>query len=499
MTDFETIDLNGIQRRAVMKIAVELVKADSRIHTKEVGLLDRLQSGLGLEQKELDLTHYLSLENAVECLKGLEDGPTDRIISLFNEIIRADDDISFDENLLLASISMSCGTASREWCGLLSVNAAETEVPDRQIVFLEREVSETARLVFGDKYDNLLISKAFGDIGLDFFYLPDIIKEFSLRFEESERFDLLKRSMEYIVPAGDKIKLNNLKDSLMSLDSRTFYHIILSRFDIAPDRIPYPAFLLVKVRDSQMLDDSDTMRRMVDFLYLDISSEVKKRILSFVSMFDKKRGLLSYNGYHKFLFDYLSSESKTANPITINAKGEFLLESGNDGAIRFESGPQAVTLYLALMRRGGCGVTQSVFRKAIDFLESLDSDDRLTASGELDLARLTKELAGKGEEYADLIIDAIAIYGTFSTKDSRQRNFLGYIKRILKHRSSLKTYINIGFSSARKLANAEHYMVSFNPDLKAYSVSASPSHFLVRLGSAAPCPLTDTDLWKSLR
>ena len=214
MQNLDSIDLSATQRRAVMKLAVELVKADDRIHSKEVAVLDKLQSGLGLDQEELDLTHYLSLESAVDCLKNLEEEPTRRIINLFNEIMCSDNDIDFEENLLLLSISMSCDSGSRDWCRILSADAAESEAPEKQIVFLEGQTSEAAHLVLDDKYDNLLISKAFGDIGIEFFYLPDIIREFGQHLEDDDKFGLLQRSMEYLVPAGDKIKLNNLKESL---------------------------------------------------------------------------------------------------------------------------------------------------------------------------------------------------------------------------------------------------------------------------------------------
>ena len=475
MLNLDSINLSGTQRRAVMKLAVELVKADNWIHAKEVAVLDGLQSRLGLEQEELDLIHYLSLESAVDCLKDLDEEPTRRIIKLFNEIMRSDNDIDFEENLLLSSVSMSCDCGSRDWCRILSANATESEVPEKQIVFLEGKTSEAAHQVLDDKYDNLLISKAFGDIGIEFFYLPDILHEFDRHLDEGDRFGLLKRSMEYLMPAGDKIKLNNLKESLATLDTGTFYHLILSRFNIAPERIPYPAFLLVKIRDSHILDDSDTIRRTVDFLCIDISSEVKKRILTFVSRFDEKRDRLSYKGYHKFLYDYLSSEAKTSNPITINAKGDFILESGD--IIRFKSAPQAKTLYLLLLSRGGKGISQTDFNKAVSFLKALDINEYLTPSGDFDLPRLKEYLAEKDNEYARVILDTITIYGTFSTKDSGRKDFLEYIQSILRHRSSLKTYINSGFASTRKLATPERFMVRFDPDSQTYSVSASPALF----------------------
>ena len=496
MIDRDSINLSGTQRRAVMKLAVELVKADNRIHSKEVTVLDGLQSGLGLGQEELDLIHYLSLESAVDCLKDLDEKSTERIISLFNKIMCSDNDIDFEENLLLSSISMSCDSGSRGWCKILSANATESEVPEKQIVFLEGKVSEAAHLVLDDKYDNLLIAKAFGDIGIEFFYLPDILNEFDRHIDEGDKFGLLKRSMEYLMPAGDKIKLNNLKESLATLDTRTFYHLILSRFGIDPERIPYTAFLLVKIRDSHILDDSDTMRRTVDFLCIDISSEVKKRILSFVSRFDERRDLLSYKGYYKFLYDYLSSEAKTSNPITINAKGDFILESGD--ILGFKSAPQAKTLYLLLMSRGGKGISQTDFNKAISFLKALDINEYLTSSGDFDLTRFKEYLTGKDDEYARIILDTITIYSTFSTKDCQKKDFLEYILSIIRHRSSLKTYINSGFVSVRKLANPEHFMVRFDPDAQTYSVTASPSLFTSSLEGSC-VPLTDSQLWKTLK
>ena len=495
MQDLDSINLNGTQRRAVMKLAVELVKADDRIHSKEVSVLDELQSNLRLEQSELDLIHYLSLESAVDCLKNLDEQSTKTIINLFNEIMCSDNDIDFEENLLLSSISMSCDNDSRDWCGIISAEAPESEVPERQIVFLESKTSEAAHLVLDDKYDNLLISKAFSDIGIELFYLPDILREFCRHLEGDDKFGLLKRSMEYLVPAGDKVRSGNLKKSLASLDTRTFYHLILSRFNIAPDRIPYQVFLLIKIRDSHILDDSDTMRRTVDFLCIDLSFEVKKRILTFVSRFDEKRDLLSYKGYYKFLYDYLSAEAKITNPISINSKGDFTLESGD--IIKFKSAPQAKTLYLLLLSRGDKGISQIDFNKAVSFLKALDINEYLTSAGDFDLPRFKEILSGKDDEYARVILDTIAIYRSFSTKDIERKDFLEYVQSILRHRSSLKTYINSGFSSARKLANPEHYMVRFDPDTKTYSVSASPSLFTVTSEGSSSIPLTDSPLWKA--
>lgn len=239
------------------------------------------------------------------------------------------------------------------------------------------------------------------------------------------------------------------------------------------------------------------MRRTVDFLCIDISSEVKKRILAFVSRFDERRDLLSYKGYYKFLYDYLSSEAKITNPISINSKGDFILGSGE--IIRFKSAPQAKTLYLLLLSRGGKGISQADFNKAVSFLKALDINEYLTTSGDFDFPRFNEYLAGKADEYAHLILDTITIYSTFSTKDCRKKNYLEYIQSILQHRSSLKTYINTGFASARKLANPELFMVRFDIVALTYSIPASPSLFTSSLEGSSTVPMTDSPLWKAIK
>ena len=54
-----------LQKRSVLKIAIEVVKADNKIHSKEISVLDSLQDKLGLAQEELDLVHYTPLSDAV--------------------------------------------------------------------------------------------------------------------------------------------------------------------------------------------------------------------------------------------------------------------------------------------------------------------------------------------------------------------------------------------------------------------------------------------------
>ena len=46
--------LTSVQKRAILKVALEMVKADNKIHSKEVAALNTLRRNLNLRQEELD-------------------------------------------------------------------------------------------------------------------------------------------------------------------------------------------------------------------------------------------------------------------------------------------------------------------------------------------------------------------------------------------------------------------------------------------------------------
>ena len=498
------------QKRAVFKLAVELVKADNRIHRQEVLVLTRLQEALALEQEQLDLIHYCTMQDAIEVLRGLgnvNDAAKEILCRLFTEIMCSDNDIDFDESILLSSVTMSIRSGSQEWCSVLSIPLADTRSSERQIIFLEKKRCGAAHAVLDDAYDNLLITKAFGDIGLNLLYLPEILRKLMSQLGGHEehgagesgegKFELLKRSMGFIVPAGNKIKLNNLDAALASLDTPTFLRVILSRYNLSSDAVPYDAFLLLKISDSQVLNDSNALESYTNFLCIDLSADVKKRIFEFISQFDEQDHLISYEGYYKFIYDYLSSESKSVNPVRLDAGYQFFAGDTAARQITFESSPQARTFYLLLLFYGPYGISQTTFNEAIAILEAEDVNE-YASSASFDYPAFKSRILKMGGEAARLIVNTMEIYRVISTKDDGSRDFISYVTSILRHRSSLKNYINKGFRGCEILANPERYEVLYDAALKAYSVKAALSDFRVSEGGRL-VPLEDSSLWEDLQ
>ena len=494
-----SLNLTPSQKQAVFKLAVELVKADKRIHSREIEALRGLQEALALGQEQMDLIHYCTMQGAIEALKSADNGDKDILCELFGSIMCSDNDIDFDERVLLSAVTMSIRSESGAWCSVITIPFVDSPSSERQIIFLEKQRCRAAHAVFDDAYDNLLISKAFGDIGLKFLYLPDITRRLNLQLgaqgsTADGKFELLKRSMEFIVPAGNKIKLNNLDSALSSLDTPTFLRVILSRYGLSEEIVPYEALLLLKISDSQVLNDSNNLEGNTNFLCIDLSRDVKKRIFEFISRFDEQEHLISYEGYYKFIYDYLSSESKSVKPIRLDAAYQFYAGDGTPEQIVFESSPQARTFYLLLLFYGPYGIRQSLFKEAIDILGETEQ----ASGGNFDYQAFKSRLADRGDEASRLIINTMEIYRSVSTKDDESPEFVRYVASILRHRSSLKNYINKGFASCEILANRERFEVSYDAESKSYSVNAGLSDFLIGAGADA-LPLKDSSLWKSLK
>ena len=494
--DLSGLGLSYIHKLSVLRLAVDLIKADNQIFGEEVKALTRIHQQFGLSQQDIDGIHYITLQQAVEALKDLDVEAIEMIISLLKDIMCADNDIDYDENILMTSVKMSIAQTSKSWCNVISATNVMDETSQKQIMYLEDAPSEAVHKVFDDKYDRLLITKAFNDLGLDFFYLPDAISGMNppAGLGSTDNAYLLKQAMKYLVPSA-VVSSDALQEAF---DPYDFFHFLMSRYNMSPDVIKSHSFLMLKIRDSYYLDDENNLARAVDFFVMDISEDVKNRIYSFVSDFDTKSNQISYEGCYKILCDYLSTESNNVSHVVLDAKLEFHLKDSVRTPIVFESSPQARTFYLLLLWYGENGVAQSLFEDALGSLSQMNRNDYLSdEAGVFDMNRFLNALLDEKTEVARLIYNTIVIYSEISTKDSENVKFLDYISRIFHYRSALKHYINNGFSDAGKLSDISSFSVMFDPQLKVYRLPVKFSRFVMETQGGLEA-LSEGELWKSL-
>lgn len=476
---------------------MDLIKADNRIHSKEISALDSLQDDLHISQEDIDLTHYITLSEAVTSINEMTREQISSLLDLFNGIMRADSDISIKENILLTSIILACSPDSKDWVKVISAPATETKVSDEQIVYLEKEWGNQAHKVFDDKYDNLLISKAFGDIGFQMFYLPTILEDLGITGNvgntSGKHMNLLQKWIGYLTPYGNRGKESKIEETLAHFDNATFFKVVLSALHLDPDIFPFSSFLLIKIRDNIVFDDRNCSKEVVDFLCIDMSDEVKKRILRFVSNFSEQTFMLPYDGYYKMFYDYLSSEAKITSSILLDKDLHFTLENLDNKRLAIESSPQARTLYLLLLHYGKSGVSQDCFLRAIEALKAIETQKK----EKFVIEKVKSDMLHLNTDWSKLIYNTITIYQSLSTKDGQKENYLKYISSILRHRSSLKTYINTAFSKAEGLAAPQQYHITFDKEFNLYRINASIDLFF-KNEDGVRVPLKKSMFWKQI-
>lgn len=475
--------LTSLQKRSVFKIAVDLVKADSQIHKNEVVALRHLHESLGLSQEEIDMVHYLTLQEALQCIGEVDEGEQARIMQLYDSLMCVDNDIDFDENLLIAATRSVLGKESGSWCRVLSVSGLDAAVPSRQIVYLEDEACAAAHAVLDEPYDALMLSKTFQEVGLDFFYLPAVLRRMQQRWGKDEpmsQYDILRQSMGYMAPMGENAPADRLDGTLPKVELPTFSRVVLSNWRIPWDQIPFRAFLLLKIRESYVLDDENVPKKTVDFLCVDMGADVRQRILSLVGLLDTGSLHISYEGYYRILYDCLGVATTTMSHVLLSRDGEMLLRDLGNAPLRFESAPQAKTFYLLLLRYGAKGIRQDLFDAAVELLEkgpfALDESD----------------------EASVLVYDTMQIYGFLSGKDRLEEQFQRYVRNILRHRSSLKTYVNTGFAAMESLAGREQYMIRYDAESRRYHLTIGTGYFFYAPKPDAAVPLTEAPFWRAL-
>lgn len=481
----QELRLTYLNKLAVLRIAVDLVKADSRIHRDEISLLASLQEKFALSQDDLDRIHYITLQQAVSSLKELDVFTAGKVTQILEDIMCVDNEIDYEENILLTSVFMSISPATRDWCDVMSVQNIMDETSMKQVLYLESEPSREVHELFSDKYDKLMITKSFNDMGLDFFYLPDVLRGSN----RAEMVGLMKQAMRYLVPSG-AIRIEH--DDIDDFSAEGFFYYLMSRYRIDVRSLRSQSFLLFKVRDSYCLDDDNNQTKGVDFFVIDMSSDVKSRIYSFISRYDNKSNRIPYEGCYKILCDYLSSASKNVSRILVDETYNFSLMDSERTRIVFESSPQTRTFYLLLLKYGSAGVGQDTFEEALRMLRDLPDTEDFCMSDFL------SRMVSMRTDASVLIYNAYVIYSVVSGKETSSRKFLGYIESIFRNRSSLKNYANKGFSELDKLADADMFSISFDASAKTYSIAAGLQSFRICCMSVSETPLDKADFWLRL-
>ena len=501
MSEFANIILTPIQKRAFLKIAMELVKIDNLFHCNEVNVLSLLEKEFDIQADDVEMIHYISLSQAIAVLKQLDREIIARIVAVFENIVCTDNDIDIKENILLTAIRMSLLPEFSSWSTIISIDDANSDCSTSQLAFVEKTYDVNAHDFFDNDYERLFLENELAKAGIKLFYLPSEIKKiesFWTNVETANHNSLaLRHSLQFITPIDKRV---DIKDAILNFENinlTSFYNTLLLRYKIVPDKIEYNTFFLLKIKSGDLLNDFGNLYTNSDFLVISLDKDVKKRISAFLSLMVKPDLSISVDGYYKFLYEYLSEKCKMLGEMEIGKNNQLFFKNINREQVVFKSFPQSCTLYFLILKYGKSGVASNLFNDAYDFLQNIDAS-LYQSQGVFDMNLLLSDLENRNCKQAILLHNIIVIYSALSTKDIYSDKFLDYIKQIIKHRSSLKSYINSAFDELNEGGICDSFKINYDSEYKTYNINADISLFK-KWEKESCIPLIDSDLWKRLK
>lgn len=495
------INFSLIQKRAFLKIAMELVKIDNLFHCNEMDIISFLEKECNVQTNDIEMIHYLSMSQAINVLKQLDHAGINEIINVFEKIISSDNNIDTKENILLSSIKMALLPEYSKWVSIISIDDATSDCNQNQLAYIEKVFNRNCHSFFNNDYELLHFKTELKKAGITLFYLPaelNNIKSFWLKINDRNS-SALNHSLNFITPPDNYYDSSNILTNLNSIDHIAFYNTLILHYKIIPDLINSNSFLLLKIKNGDILDDNGNIHNYSDFLIISLDENIKQRITDFLSILTKPDLFIPVDGYYKVLYEYINKKSQMLGTVEIDNNFQLFFKNINSERIIVKSHPQSCALYFLLLKYGKLGLSSNTFNNALLFLENLKKDTH-NKKNYFNSDSLLCDLLKHNDKESVMLYNLITIYSTLSTKNVNSVDFIDYIIKIIKHRASLKNYINTAFRSLQENNNCNDFKITYDPEYKTYYVKADISLFKTKkTDKSNSIPLTESNLWNRLK
>lgn len=349
--------MRSLERTAVVRIFVDLIKADRIIDTGEMEFYGEMRGKYNFTQDNEVAAMAMTFSEAVSILKDSDKETREEILSDCANATVSDGFCAHSEALLLISLMQILGDDESEVANVISIPQKSFSVDDSTVLYVESKFDdEINRQIIGDyrhAYKEFLFS------GFHFVYIPNIIHH----YKETDR-GLFKQMISFLAPSFSTDGVDNIVEGLLSMTTESFCKDILcNRLSIEGLRSVNPS-LLIKIGNNYVGDVEYS-----NFLCIEIEGDFLKFVNAFV---DKFSSMLSsdvltvpvgkeadnqylYYGFYKQLLDIFLVRTNVRSRIVINPGREEILLPDIDQKLNGLSRRDKAmyVLFLILMKKKG--------------------------------------------------------------------------------------------------------------------------------------------------
>lgn len=281
--------MKAIERAAIARVLIDLIKADKVIDSREMDLYRELKSQFSITRKDEIEAYGMTLSKAVKIISDMEPGNIADLLGTFEDMTISDGFCAREEALLMLMLHFCLHNNGLE-CDVISTIIEEAWFDERQVLYVESHHAKDVN--FAISSNHRAISRELKMCGLDFVYLPEIVHHYI-----TTPRDLLNEVVAMLSPSLTEEAISGLLTKIKLFKTDTFcveqLHHKLG-FDELVDTQPA---LMFRISQSRVNDNIYT-----NFLRIEMTADALAIVQNLVDTF------LSYNGSDRIVISHKKDE-----------------------------------------------------------------------------------------------------------------------------------------------------------------------------------------------
>lgn len=349
--------MRSLEKTAIVRIFVDLIKADRIIDTGEMVFYEEMREKYNFSQDNEVAAMSMSFSDAISVLKESDKRTRDGVLADCANATVSDGFCAHSEALLLISLMQTLGGDESEEAKVISIPQKSFSVDDSTVLYVESKFDEEMnRQIISDyrhAYKEFLFS------GFHFVYIPNVIQHYK---ETDGR--IFRRMISFLAPSFSVEGVENVTDGLLGMTTESFCKDILcNRLNIEELRSVNPS-LLIKIGNNYVGDVEYS-----NFLCVEIEDGFLQFVNTFVDKFssmlnsdtltvpvgEEANNQYLYYGFYKQLLDIFLVRTNIRSRIVIDPIREEILLLDIDQKLNGLSRRDKAmyVLFLILMKKKG--------------------------------------------------------------------------------------------------------------------------------------------------
>ena len=368
--------MKNSEKTAVVRIFVDLIKADRIIDTGEMVFYDEMRKKYNFAQDNEIAAMAMSFSEAISILKESVGDLRKEVLSDCANATVSDGFCAHSEALLLIALRQAWDDES-ENVSVISIPKKSFSVDDSTVLYVESKFNNDTNRQIVDNYRN--VYKEFLFSGFHFVYIPNVIHH----YKETDK-GLFHKMISFLAPSFSKDGVERVVDGLLTMTTESFCKDILcNRLNLGNLREVNPS-LLIKIGNNYVgeVEYSNLLCIEIENDFMDF---VKKFVDDFSSMLSSDTLTMHidreadnqylYYGFYKQLLDIFLVRKNVRSRIIIDPNREEILLPDIDQKLNGVSRRDKAmyVLFLILMRNNGFSFNRPSSRlQMLKYKEKID-------------------------------------------------------------------------------------------------------------------------------